>query len=238
MRARKPTSPTLRSIQVGQPKEVLGAGLGGGSPRPWRTSLFKDAVEGSVSLEHDGLAGDAQADLRHHGGADKAVCVYPTEHYPYWERRLGRRLPAAAFGENFSVLGLDEGTVCVGDTFAVGEALVQVTQPRSPCWKVSRRWHEKLALWFQETGFTGWYLRVVEPGVVRAGQQLELVERPFEHWTVERLNRVRYGDAPDDGELDFLARCPALSDGWRTRFRNALAGKGRGEDQRRLHGEP
>ena len=118
-----------------------------------------------------GIEGDGQADLVNHGGVDKAICVYPLAHYPHWQEMIGRELSPAAFGENFTVDGLTEADVCIGDTWRVGEdVLVQVSQPRQPCWKLARRWQRKtLALEVQESGKTGWYFRVLEEGTVQAG---------------------------------------------------------------------
>ena len=228
----------LRSIQVSQPKTIPGNERGGTVQRPWRTSLFKEPVDGPLRLEAAGLVGDAQADLRHHGGTDKAICAYPTDHYAYWESRLHQTLPNGAFGENFSVLGHNEASVCIGDTFQIGDAIVQVTQPRSPCWKIARRWHKKLALWFQETGFTGWYLRVLKPGTVEPGHPIDLIQRPHEAWTIQRVNLIRYHPAPDPEALTFLAQCEALSENWRTRFQQTLTGNPTNDDHHRLGQTP
>jgi MOSC domain-containing protein YiiM len=121
-----------------------------------------------VWLTQLNLAGDFQADQRNHGGPDQALCVYCGVHYAYWSRQLGQELTAGSFGENLTLAGSwTEADVCIGDVFALGEAVVQVTQPRSPCWKIARRWQTPLlSLWMQETGYTGWYMRVLQPGQV------------------------------------------------------------------------
>lgn len=197
--------------------------------------MFKDRVEGPVRLGLHNLDGDAQADLRHHGGPDKAICVYPKDRYSMWSERLGIDLGAGDFGENFTVTGQDEDSVCLGDRYRIGQAVVQVTQPRSPCWKLARRWHPSLALWFQESGHTGWYLRVLQEGLVQSGQPLELLERPHDTWTILKLNLARYQDHAQRQDLEFLANCEALSSNWRNRFQRMLKGE-RADDQPRLQG--
>lgn len=212
-------------LRVGMPRELGTPGAPDPMERPWRTGFLKDEVQGPIFLGRVNLAGDGQADLRHHGGPDKAVCVFSALRYPYWRERLGRELPYGSFGENFTVSALDEEDVCIGDVFEIGEALVQVSQPRSPCWKLARRWHEKyLALWVQQTGFSGWYMRVLREGNVAAGQALTRVERPYPEWPVMRANRVRYDDARDPADAAALAACPALGQSWREKL--ALAARG------------
>ncbi|MDQ3513689.1 MAG: MOSC domain-containing protein, partial [Chloroflexota bacterium] len=160
------------------------------------------------------LAGDGQADLVNHGGADKAVCCYPAGHYADWHRELGldpAAFPYGAFGENLTLSGVTETTVCLGDTFTVGTATVQVSQPRQPCWKLSRRWGVRdLAARVQRTKRTGWYVRVVEEGDVAAGQALTLVDRPVPDWTVERVTGVIYA-ANDIAGAAELAECDLLA---------------------------
>jgi MOSC domain-containing protein YiiM len=141
----------------------------------------------------NGLAGDTQVDRDHHGGEYKAICVYADEHYPYWEQRLGRALPRPAFGENFTTTGLVEQSVWIGDVFRVGEALVEVVQPRGPCATLAAFLEEKmLAVWVEEQGFTGWYLSVVKPGVVRPGDAILLEERRGTGVSVLEVVRARY----------------------------------------------
>ena len=149
-----PSTPVVVSIHVGRPRVMAGE-------EPWVTSFFKSAVTGPLSLETDNLAGDEQADLSVHGGPDKAVCVYCADHFPEWSRVLRERdLGAGAFGENFSVSHMDETSVCVGDVYAVGTSLVQVSQPRSPCWKLAARWNRHdLPRLVLQSGRTGWDFR-------------------------------------------------------------------------------
>lgn len=136
--------PTLVSIQVGKPEHREPV-EGDTSTKPWTTAFYKQPVDGPVQVAGAGLEGDGQADLRHHGGPDKAVCVYSAEHFAYWRDDLGfgEEFGGGAFGENFTVAGLDESSVCIGDVWRIGNVELQVTQPRQPCWKLARRWRLK-----------------------------------------------------------------------------------------------
>lgn len=209
------TDAKLRSVQVGTPETYGTHGAEDPMDRPWETAFYKRPVDGEVFLDETNLDGDQQADLRHHGGPDKAVCVYPVEHYPYWGEELALELGPAAFGENFTIEGLTESEACIGDVYEVGEATVQITQPRSPCWKLARRWRvPDLAIQFEQTGYTGWYLRVLETGAVAPGQRMRLVGRPNPEWSVARATKVRYR-MPDDRELaGELADLDELGESW------------------------
>ena len=209
------TDAKIQSIQVGTPETYGTEEATDPMDRPWQTAFYKDPVTEEIFLDKTNLDGDQQADLRHHGGPEKAVCVYPFEHYDYWDRELSLDLGPAAFGENFTINGLTEEEVCIGDRYDVGEAIVEITQPRSPCWKLARRWgiHD-LALRFEETGYTGWYLRVHETGMVAPGQSMELVARPNPNWTVARATEVRYR-MPDDRKFaGELAAVEELGNSW------------------------
>lgn len=208
---------TLLSIQVGTPQTFGVPGAKDPQHRPWTTSIYKIPMPGRVRLGKTNLAGDAQADLRVHGGPDKAVNVYASEHYARWceELRLAE-MPFGAFGENFTVRGLTEAGVCIGDVYAVGSAVVQVSQPRRPCWKLARRWGVKdLAARVEATGLTGWYFRVLTEGEVEAGNSLRLVERPHPQWPVEAANLLMTGRRRDVDALHRLAECAELSASWR-----------------------
>lgn len=134
----------ILSIQVGLPKILNGAETTISTEKPWTTSIFKTVLCGPAWLGKLNLDGDAQADLTVHGGLHKAINVYPSEHYTYWKQELHlSEMPYGAFGENFTICGLLEDEVCIGDVFKVGGAVVQISQPRQPCWKIERRWGVK-----------------------------------------------------------------------------------------------
>jgi MOSC domain-containing protein YiiM len=195
--------------------------VGRPQPLPYRdgeilTAFARRATDAPVALGLEGLAGDEVADKVNHGGPDKAVCAYPVEHYPYWSRRLARELPVAAFGENFTTAGLLEHELRIGDAFRVGGALVQVSQPRSPCYKIAARHGIKqLTAWVQQTGRTGFYFRVLEPGEVEAGAALERVGRPDHGVTVAEVNRVAYEDRQDELAIRRVLEATELTESWR-----------------------
>lgn len=182
--------------------------------RPWVTATFKEPVSGPVRLGPEGLMGDGQADRRVHGGPEKALLAYCAEHYAFWRERLGRQdIGPGGFGENLAMEGTDEGLVCIGDSYRIGTTRVQVSQPRTPCWKQARRWERKdMVLLIQQSGKTGWYYRVLEQGTLQAGDTVELLERPFPALTIARANGAMYGE--DEEAASELAACPLLASEW------------------------
>lgn len=211
----------ILSIQVGLPKTFDRAEAASSPNRSWTTGIFKTVVSGKVWLSKLNLAGDAQADLSVHGGSHKAVNVYPSEHYPYWKQDLHLPdMPYGAFGENFTTCGLREDEVSIGDVFKVGSAVVQISQPRQPCWKIERRWNiDDFSARIKQTGMTGWYFRVLQEGDVEAGNDFILVERPFPRWTVSIAYAIMRNRKTDITAAQELAQCPALSPRWQKNLR-------------------
>lgn len=216
-------TPILESVQIGPPQARGWDGAPDPMDRPWTSGIFKTPVSGPVAVEGLGLAGDAQADLVNHGGADKAVCAYPADHFDHWRAVLARPdLGPGAFGENFTMRGLTERDVCIGDTWRIGDLLVQVSQPRQPCWKLARRWRTAdFADQVIAAGRTGWYFRVLRPATVSAGLSCGLIERPYPEWTVSAANAVRYDNAGAARARGAeLAEVPLLSASWRRALRS------------------
>ena len=201
------------------------------------SGFIKKAILKPTWLGTTNLAGDGQADLAHHGGPDKAVCVYPAIHYRYWRSQL--KLPEmhwGDFGENFTVSELTEQEVCIGDVWSVGDPLVQVSQPRQPCWKLARRWDiHDLALQVQQTGFTGWYFRVLQEGLVQRDASLWLVDRSHEQWTIAAANHLMHHDKRGSTGAAILASIPELSRSWRNTM-TKLAETGQQPDESRRLG--
>jgi MOSC domain-containing protein YiiM len=199
---------------------VVSLQVGRAADLPWgdgtvRSGIVKTPVDGALPLGPEGFDGDEQADLTVHGGPDKAVCCYPREHVPLWEEQLGAEIPFGAFGENLSLEGLVEADVNVGDTGALGTAVVQVSQPRGPCFKLAARWRKRaLPALMARGGISGWYLRVLEPGVVRAGDELALTERRSEV-SIADVMRVTYTDRSDLPEIGRVLEVPELAQQWR-----------------------
>ncbi len=182
----------------------------------WRSGIVKRPVDGPVWLSTMGLEGDGQADLRNHGGPHRAVNLYPAEHYEIWRQTPGlESMSGGAFGENFTTLGLLETPACLGDAFRVGEAVVEISQPRGPCYKLDRRWKiADLSKRAEQTRRFGWYFRVLQEGRVQAGSELALLRRPYPQWSIERVWNTAH-DPALRGDIPALLECPALSDGWR-----------------------
>lgn len=193
--------------------------------RSWETGMFKEPVTASVFLGTTGLSGDEVADKKHHGGRDKALFAYPIAHYTYWETAEGLEMAPGGMGENLSVLEMDEFSVCIGDTYRFGEAVIQVSQPRQPCWKPARRYRRKdLALKIQNSGKTGWYFRVLQEGAVREKLDLELMDRPYPKWTIAACNEVMHLYKDNLRLADDLAACELLADSWRQTLKKRLRG--------------
>ncbi|MES2573177.1 MAG: MOSC domain-containing protein [Verrucomicrobiota bacterium] len=206
----------LLGIQVGTPRTFSMAEECDASHREWTTGFYKEPVTGPVRIARTNLAGDGQADLRNHGGPDKAICLYPRDHWLFWKAELGLELPHGAFGENFTTEGAVEAGVCIGDIFRCGTALLQISQPRQPCWKLARRWRIKdLAAKVERTGRTGWYFRVLEEGHVEPGTALDLLERLHPQWTVAAANDVMHQRKTDWEAARHLAACADLSESWK-----------------------
>ncbi len=192
------------SLNIGLPRELCWEG------QPVRSGIFKEPVQGPVAAERNGLEGDGQADLRYHGGEDKALYAYAAEHYPFWRGEMpGVELPWGAFGENLSTEGLLEGETRVGDRFRIGEALLRAVQPREPCYKLALRLGDKtLPKRFLQSLRSGIYFAVDEPGLICAGDAIERVERAEHTVTIRDLAGVIAGER--DPEL--LRRCLAVPD--------------------------
>jgi len=207
----------LLSLQIAPVTNIAATGSDAWWDQPWTSGFHKQAVAGRVWLGYEGLRGDQQADRRHHGGVEKAVCVYSTEHYPAWRESLKRpELAPGAFGENFTVQGLLEADVCLGDVFQVGAARVQVSQPRQPCWKLARRWRVKdLTAQAEQSGRTGFYFRVLQHGWVAAGEPIQLLARSFPRFTIAYANEVMHQRKADFAAAAELAGCPLLSASWK-----------------------
>jgi MOSC domain-containing protein YiiM len=209
----------LLSVNVGLPREVEWNG------RIIRTSIFKAPVSGRLRVRKLNVDGDQQSDLTVHGGVDKAVYVYPAEHYTFWRNAL----PAAdlgwgAFGENFTAEGaLDDKAVHIGDRFRIGSAEFVVTQPRIPCFKLGIRFgRADMVKRFMHSGRNGFYLAVAEEGEVAAGDSIELLTRDENGITVAEIVELYTADATNQDLLHRVSELPALPENWRAYFRKRL----------------
>jgi MOSC domain-containing protein YiiM len=208
----------IESLNVGQtaPLETEGGTV--------QSAIVKRPVEGALHLGPRGFAEDDQADKRHHGSPDQAVCVYPREHYATWGARLGRPLPPAAFGENVTAEGWLEADARPGDTLRMGAALVQVSGGRAPCAKLAARNGEpQFTVWVRESGLTGFYLRVLEGGTVAPGDTIELVGRNERGVSILELNRLIYIEPDDVDAIELALASEGMLDALRRQLESNLA---------------
>lgn len=194
------------SLNVGKPVTVDYQG------KDLSTGIYKQSVKGPLFLSSLNFEGDGQADLVHHGGVDKAVCAYPAEHYRYWEKSLDKQMEYAAFGENLTLQGLLEDQVCIGDVYRIGDAVVQISQPRYPCFKLSQKHGVKdMPARVLNTGYSGFYFRVLEEGEVSTDSPVTQLESHASGITVlEVLRMMKDGRKDEQGlirmlEIDVLA---------------------------------
>lgn len=208
----------IHTLLIGQP-EVRHDTKG-----EWRTAIYRTPVLVPVALGVRGLEGDKVADTKHHGSKDQAVCVHPLAHHEHWSAVYGAALGPGAVGENWTLLGEDETTVCIGDIYAVGTARVQVSQPRFPCSKQERKLGIKGFLKaVMATGKSGWYVRVLTPGTVQAGELLTLESRPEHGLTVDKANQALLGETLNPILIEELLALPELAAVWKRGLRRRLA---------------
>lgn len=208
---------TVVGLQAGLPRELR---LG---DRVVRSAIDKSVVTGSVRIGTEGMDGDGQSNRRFHGGSEKALSAYPAIHLVWWGERWRRRLLPGAFGENLTVVGLDERTTHLGDRFRFGSALLEVSQPREPCGNLAARLEQPdLPEQIRENGRTGWYLRVIEPGVAAAGLTMVQESADPRRVSVAEAYRIRLNTQGPRDQVRRLLEVPALSSGWRISLERRL----------------
>lgn len=208
----------LISVNVGLPREVTWEG------KSVRTSIWKAPIEGAVRVGKLNLEGDLHSDLSVHGGPEKAVYVYPSEHYSHWRLELAdRKLPWGAFGENLTTQGLSEEMTQIGDVLRIGSAEFVVTQPRMPCFKLGIRFGRRdMVKRFLQSGRTGFYLSVLREGSVASGDSIEFVTRQEHGITVSDIVALYAKDADNQELLRQVSELSQLPMGWRDYFRKRL----------------
>jgi MOSC domain-containing protein YiiM len=179
----------------------------------------------SIKLTMDGFEGDTVAHTKVHGGNDKAICCYNSDHFLYWKKQFGFSLANAAFGENLTLKGTSalESNTYIGDQYGLGKAIVEVSEPRGPCYMIGIRYNFKeFPVYLQQTGFTGYYLRTVKPGTVKITDRLIHLHSHPEKISVSDVNRIRYHDPGNKEWLERLVNLGALTAEWRERFKRML----------------
>ena len=215
-----PLGMRVASIQTGQPRTLGKAGGGDFLDQPWTSAIWKESVEGRVWAGREGLSGDAQVHRPSHGGPERALLLYPAEHYPRWRSEWGtREIGPGGFGENLTVSGLDENTVCVGDVFQAGDVRLEISGPREPCANLVKRHHRpNLIEEVLSNGRSGWYARVHHEGWLERGLSIQLLDRPYPQWPISRAAPVKRERTREPGEARLLAQCPALLTDWRAKI--------------------
>jgi MOSC domain-containing protein YiiM len=216
---------TLVSVNCGLPRDVLWRG------RTVTTSIYKEPVKGRVALRTLNLDGDRQADLSVHGGVSKAVYCYPAAHYEYWEKELpGWELPLGSFGENFTVAGLVEDSVHIGDRFVVGSAEVVVTEPRLPCYKLGVKFQsDQMVKRFLTSGRSGFYVAVLREGDVGAGDKIVMTKRERQSVPLPWITRLHFAkdySREDIMEVQQVLMAPGVPKSWKEYFRERLSRAG------------
>ena len=208
----------LLSVNVGLPRELEWKG------KVVRTSIFKVPVTGRVRVAKLNVEGDQQSDLTVHGGIDKAVYAYPSEHYPFWRTEFpGMNLAWGVFGENFTTEGLLENTLHIGDRVRIGSAEFVVTQPRMPCFKLGIRFNcPDMVKRFLQSGRSGFYFAVLKEGQVAAHDSIELLDQDDHDVTVADVVSLYRENATNQAMLRRVAELPALPNSWREYFRKRL----------------
>jgi MOSC domain-containing protein YiiM len=202
------------SVNVGTPREVCYKGM------TVQTAIFKSPVAGPVMIRELNLDGDRQADLTVHGGPDKAVYGYPAEHYSYWRNELpDTTFSWGEFGENLTTSGFSEDTLHIGDRVKIGDAILQVTQPRMPCYKLAIKFdRDDMIKRFLSSGRSGFYFSVQKPGKVHAGAEAEILSRDPNQVTVADINRLYFGRTLDHELLQRAIQLTALPASWKDEF--------------------
>lgn len=202
------------SLNIGKPKDLPY------NRKIIQSGILKAPAAHAIFLTKTGFEGDGQADLVHHGGVDKAVCVYAQEHFPYWQEKLNRPFHAAAFGENITSAGLLESSVHIGDTFQLGEAVVQVSQPRQPCFKLAALYEEpKMPLFVKQSGYTGFYFRVLQEGTTARGMEIIPLTTHSARITVQEANRIMNDSARTEEDRMKLLQLKELAESWKEPLR-------------------
>lgn len=210
----------IESIQTGQPRTMGNPNASESLDGLWTSAIWKEPVEGRVSAGALGLSGDSQVYKKGHGGPERALLWYPIEHYQDWRSEWATKdVGPGGFGENLTVSGLSERSVCVGDLFQLGELRVEVSGPREPCLNLVRRFRRPDVIErVVATDRSGWYVRVLNEGWLERGLAIALVDRPYPQWTIARAARVKRERSRNTAEARLLASCGALLADWRTKL--------------------
>lgn len=208
----------LLSVYIGKPRTIEYEG------KEVRTGIFKELHEGPANVKTLNIEGDGQADLRVHGGINKAVYAYPSEHYAYWKEKYPNlNYEGSAFGENLSVSGMSEQSVCIGDIYQIGTTKFMVTNPRMPCFKLGIKMQMPAFVgFFLEARLNGFYFKVVEEGTIEAGQNIQLISSDGYNLTVDEVILAYHKEKKNKMLLTKAAQAPNLPEDWTSFFQQKL----------------
>lgn len=201
------------SVQVGRAKTYGDARSKDFLEKEWQSASFKEVSETPLYASFSGLSGDEVADKIHHGGVDKAIFANSYENYAHWASFLGfKHLPFGALAENLTMTGLHESNVMLGEIHQIGTALLQVSQPRKPCWKISRRWnHKAFTNEIFTSGFTGWYYKVLQEGIIGTGDEIRVIRHETPQISILEANEAFYEPEKYQSILETILEIPALA---------------------------
>ncbi|SFL56235.1 MOSC domain-containing protein [Salibacterium qingdaonense] len=210
-------APVIHHLAAGRPQDIQDQ-----QGHAFRTGIRKQKADNMV-LKKSGITGNDVADKKNHGGTDRAVCIYPLEHYGKWEEEFERKLDQAAFGENMTVAGMTEDMVYIGNTYQVGSSVIQVTQGRVPCLKIDRRTGcDGLMKRFIATGFTGFFCRVLQEGVIQADSRIELVKEDARRISVLYANNIYFHERGNVDAMKRILNVPPLAEQWRSKLEKRI----------------
>ena len=209
----------LVSLNIALPETV---NLGGGNKK-YRTGIFKKPITKKIFLSESGFDGDGVGDTRIHGGMDLAVCAYFTGHFSFWEDELNRKIEAGAFGENLSLAGINETQIHIGDKFSLGDAEIEVSQPRQPCHKLNKKFQfQGMACKVQTTGYTGCYFRVKKPGWIKPDFVIKKLCDGDKKISIDMVNILMFKEKKNSDLLKKVVQLDTLSVEWRDKFLKRL----------------
>lgn len=212
------TVPALQQLSIGTPRALTTP-----DGKDFISAIAKEATA-EAFLTFDGFRGDGIADKKHHGGTERAVCIYPVEHYAQWEQEFSCEITGPILGENLSVTGMLEEDVCIGDIYRIGEAVIQVTQGRIPCSTISKKTGlPKLMKRMIETGFTGYLCKVLEEGTVRHDSPVQLIERNPHGISILYANEVYFQRPRDVEGMKRILEADALAQEWQESLKKRLS---------------
>lgn len=216
----------LLSVQLGKVKGYGDKESQDFLDKYWESGSFKEATSLRVWAGKLGLSGDEVADKVHHGGEEKAIFANSYENYKEWSEFLGGEVPFGALAENLTISGLHESNVCLGDIHKIGDATLQVSQPRKPCWKIAKRWNnKKFTHEIYATGLTGWYYRVIEEGFLGAGDEVVLLSSEAEQVSILDANMAFANPIMHRDILEKILSIPSIAPSYRVSIEKRIAGE-------------